>query len=416
MINRLKAKFEKHQALISNFNFMSILQISQIVFPLMIYPYLIRILGKETFGLIAYSNAIVGYLIILINFGFNISEIKEISVFRHNIEKVSEIVSSVLILKSVLTIISIFILLLTVFAIPALSVSKWLYFAYFGVLIDGALNTSFYFQGIEKMKFITIIYVISNTIIAVLTILLVKEPSDYILVPLFNSFGAIFGILIGLFITFKMHKLQFSLPPFSSLKFHLRESLPFFTSRISTVIIDKTNIVLIGSFIGYTQVAYYDLAAKFVAVMKAPFNVFNQVLFPNVSRSKNVNLVIKSLKILIIFYLIGYFSIFFLGEFLIKIIGGANLLPAKYVLYLLGITSITDLIAVFMGAPMLLVTGHKSEYNKSIFYSSFFYLSVIFFLYLINWIGLYQLTMATVCASTFNLLYRYYYCKIYKLL
>lgn len=416
MIDALKAKLDKHQALITNFSFMSILQISQIVLPLVIYPYLIRVLGKETYGIIAYSNAIIGYLLVIINFGFQISEIKEISIYRHNIEKLSDIVSSVLIIKSVLTIISILILAITVFTIPALSANKWLYFAYFGILIEGALNPYFYFQGIEKMKFITIISVLSNLVILILTILLVKKPSDYILVPLFNSFGALSGIMIGLFIVFKIHKLHFSLPPYNLLKFHLKESVPFFTSRISTIIMDKTNIVLIGSFIGYTEVAYYDLASKFVTVMKAPFNVFNQVLFPNVSKNKNVSLVVKTLRILIVFYLFGYFSIFFIGEFFIRIIGGVNLLPAKYILYILGITAITDLIAVFMGAPMLLATGHKSEYNKSIFYSSFFYLSFVLFLYLINWIGLYQLTLATVCASTFTLMYRYYYCRIYKLL
>lgn len=416
MINEIKGKLERHKILVSNFNFMSILQISQIIFPLLIYPYLIRVLGKETYGIIAYSNAIIAYFVILINFGFNISEIKDISISRNKIETVSEIVSSVLIIRTILFIFAIIILTISVISISDLKVHKWLYFAYFGILINGALNPSFYFQGIERMKFITIITVISNFIFLILTILIVKKPSQYILVPLFTSIGSISGCLIGLFIVFIIDRVRFSFRPFNQLLVHFKESVPFFSSRISVLAIDKSNFILIGSFIGYTEVAYYDLAAKFVAVITTPINVFSQVLFPNVSRTQNIALVIKTLRILILIYILGYISLFFLGEPLIKIIGGIDLIPSKYVLYLLGITAISELISTFLGAPLLLAKGHKSEYNKSIIYGSFFYLFVVFILYILNWIGLYQLTLASVSTSAFILFYRLYYSKIFKLI
>ena len=61
--------------------------------PLLSYPYLIRVLGKETYGIIIFAQAIVGYFVILIGFGFNISATKEISINRDDKKKVSEIVS-----------------------------------------------------------------------------------------------------------------------------------------------------------------------------------------------------------------------------------------------------------------------------------------------------------------------------------
>jgi O-antigen/teichoic acid export membrane protein len=93
-------------------------------------------------------------------------------------------------------------------------------------------------------------------------------------------------------------------------------------------------------------------------------NVFVQVLFPNVSRTRNISLVIKTLKMLLAIYILGYFSLFFLGEPLIKIIGGIELVPARFVLYILAITAITDLIGTFLGTPVLLATGHKDKYNR----------------------------------------------------
>jgi len=68
--------------------------------PLLTYPYLIRVLGKETYGLVVFVQAIVAYMVILVGFGFNISATREISIHRENKEKLNEIVSSVLIVKS----------------------------------------------------------------------------------------------------------------------------------------------------------------------------------------------------------------------------------------------------------------------------------------------------------------------------
>ncbi len=411
----LRAKYNRHKALISNFNFVSIYQISQIVFPLIIYPYLIRVLGKETYGIIAYSNAIVGYFSILIYFGFTISEVKDISVHRNDIDKISEIVSSVLILRIALLIIAIILLSILVISIPSLYTYKWLYVANLGILINGAIEPRFYFQGIEKMKFITMIYFFSNIVFLVLMFLLIKDKSQYILVPLLSSLGAILGTFVGLYIVFFKQGIRFSFQPYERLKLRLKESLPFFSSRVSVIVIDKSNIILIGSFIGYTQVAYYDLAVKIIGALKVPFGIFNQVLFPNVSRTKNVPLVIKILKLLIIFYIPVYFSLFFIGEPLIKLLGGIHLLPAKNIVLLFGLTLFTQLISTFLGAPILLATGHEREFNRSIIYGSILYAFIAAALYISNWLGIYQLTMATVCTGAFISIYRFYYCKKYKL-
>jgi len=416
MIDSLKGKYERHKTLVDNFNFMSILQISQILMPLLIYPYLIRVLGKETYGVVAYSNAIVAYLLMFINFGFNISEIKEISVFRDQKGKVSEIVSSVLIIRTLIFVAAIIVLIVGVFSIPFFREHKWLYLAYSGLLINAALNPGFYFLGIEKMKFITFITITANMIFLALTLVLVRNPSQYILVPLFTSIGSLIGTIIGLYIMLVREKVSFVFQKAETLKAHFKESLPFFTARVSVLVIDKTNFVLLGSFVGYVEVAYYDLAAKFLAVMQTPVNVVVQVLFPNVSRTKNILLVLRTIKILLVFYILGYFSLFFIGEPLIKIIGSPELIPTKYVLYILAISALTDLVSTLLGTPGLLAAGHKSEYNKSIIYSSFFYGILVIILYMSGWIGLYQLAWATVLTSSFKLIYRLYYCKTLKLI
>lgn len=395
---------------------MSILQISQILFPFITYPYLIRVLGKETYGVIAYANAVIAYLLVLINFGFNISEIKEISIHRDDINKVSNIVSSVLIIRILFFLLSTLVLIILISTIPHFNTYKWLYIAYMGILFNTAIDPSFYFQGIEKMKFTTTIVLISNTIFLVLVFVLVKNKSNYIFVPLFTSLGALTGSLIGLYFVLFKHKVKLTLQSIKDLRSHLKESLPFFSARVSVLLIDKTNIVLIGSFLGYTQVAYYDLAMKIISALKVPFGIVNQVLYPNVSKTKNVSLVIKALKILTIIYLFEYLFLCLGSGAIINLLAGPKLLPARFILYILGLTIISDLISTLMGAPMLLAIGYKNAYNKSIIISSAFYMAVISLLYLFHQIGIYQLSITTVCTSVFVLILRFKYCRTFKLI
>lgn len=406
----------RYKLLLDNFNYLSILQLFQLLFPLIIYPYLIRVLGKDLYGVVAYANAITAYFIVFINFGFEISEIREISIHRKNKRKVSEIVSSVLSIKSIFALLSILIIVLSVFFIPKLSKHRLLFFATFGMLIDAAINPRFFFQGIEKMKFITILSLGSRLMFLSLIFIFVKTPEHYFLVPLLTSIGAIISSIFGLIIVFKEFDIRYLKPKLSKIREYVNNSLPFFGSRISILLINKTNILLIGTFVGYTEVAYYDLADKLVSVMKMPLNIFNQVLYPNVSKTKNTKLVKKIMFFLFLVYIIGYLSMFYLGVPLIEIFAGSEMIPAVFVLYILGFSVITELFSVFMGAPMLLAIGYKKEYNRSIIWGSIFYLIVLLLIYIIGIVSLYSLTTATVLSSAFIFLYRFFYCRKFKLL
>lgn len=413
---KITTNISRHKNLINNFNYLSVLNFFQLLFPLIIYPYLIRVLGKEVYGLVVFANTISAYFTVFINFGFEISEIREISIYRNQKNKISEIVSSVIVIKTIFAFISILLLFLIVILTPELNKYKYLYFSTFGILLDTAINPRFFFQGIEKMKFITILTLISKSIFIVMIFILVKKPEHYILVPFLTSIGAILSSTLGHAFIFFKFRIRLIAPSIHSLIVTIKNSLPFFTARVSTIMINKTNILLIGSYIGYKEVSYYDISEKIINVMRIPYDILNQILFPHVSKTKNIKLVKKVLVILLIIYIFGYFSIYIIAEPIIKIFGGIDLVPAKFILYILSISTIFELASVFMGAPMLLAMGYKKHYNKSVIYGSIFYISVVSIFYLTNMITVYTLSAMTVFASLFILIYRFYYCLKLKLL
>lgn len=401
--------------ILQNISYLTGLKIVELALPLFTYPYLIRTLGFEIYGTVIFCTALVSYITVLVSFGFEISEIKDISIHRNDPFKVSEIVSAVILIRLTVAVIVSFALVITVVSIFTSYQHRLLYLFSIGIIFNVALSPQFYFLGVEKMKNISMLTIASNIIYVFLVFLFVKTPSQFWLIPLFMSLSGLTSSSIGFYIMTRKDLVRLIFPKIKTCKMIIANSSPFFLSRLSVLAVSRTNIILLGSFIGYGEVALYDLADKLVTVMKMPYGIINQVLFPNVSKSKNIKLVIKILKHLVIIYILGYTLILFLGEDIISIIGGNDLIPAKSILNILGIGALTELISVFLGAPLLLVMGYNKIYNGSIIYGSLFYMVLIIITYTLGIINSHTLAIVSVTTSAYVLLYRYRYCVKYGL-
>ena len=135
MIKRIKSKFQSQDSkkISANFMYLSILQGMNLLLPLITFPYLVRVLGIERFGLIMFAQAFIVYFSMLADYGFNLSGIREVSSNRNNKNKLIKIFSSIMIARFVLVLIGLIFLTIVVFSFEKFSQNWELYYLTFGV-------------------------------------------------------------------------------------------------------------------------------------------------------------------------------------------------------------------------------------------------------------------------------------------
>ena len=175
--------------LTGNFFSLIFLQAANYLLPLATLPYLIRVLGVEKYGLLTFAQSIIIFFNIAVDYGFNLSATRDVAVNKNDLDKISEIFCSVMIIKIVMTVVSLVVLCGMLFFINRLTSDWLLYLTTFGMVIGQAIFPVWYFQGIENMKIITILNISSKLFFTIIIFIFIHTPDDYLKVPAFNSLG-----------------------------------------------------------------------------------------------------------------------------------------------------------------------------------------------------------------------------------
>jgi PST family polysaccharide transporter len=261
---------------------LSFLQGANLILPLLTFPYLVRTLGIEKYGLVMFAQAFISYFSLIADYGFNLSGTREISLHKNNLQKLTRIYNSILTARLGLVILGLSIMSIVVFGIGKFTSDWQLYFLTYGLVVGTALFPTWFFQGMEKMKYITILTVISKTIFTISIFVFVNSPDDYLRVPLLNSLGYILVGIISLIVINKQFKIPFKLQKTKYIVQQLQKGWYIFISKISTNLYTATTTFVLGLVTNTTMVGYYAIAEKVVRIIVAMFSPFTQTIYPHI--------------------------------------------------------------------------------------------------------------------------------------
>ena len=415
MISKLKKIILNNMIQIKNFGYLSALQLFTLFIPLITYPYLIRIIGKEIWGEIIFAQVIISYASLLINFGFDVSATREVSVSRDNPAELSKIVSSVFIAKLFFGLVSTLSIILLINFIPLFSHHKLLYLYTFIFCLGDIFFPIYFFLGIEKMKYITFINLFTKLLFLLFIFIFVKDKDDYILIPLFNGLGAAIGGIIAMIIVVKIYNIRISLVNVSAVKNRVRASINYFITDLSIVLKDRVNLLVIGSFIGFTEVAYYDLGTKIVHIAQTPFSIINRVLLPSFAKEFSKRKLILSIWIFTTISLLIALLLVIFSDIIVTFLGGEQMLPASNIIYIYAIVIPLACISSIYGIG-LASQGISKNYMLADIYSFFIYLLGILLVSIFYKISIYTLPIPIMLSVIFTIFYKQYYLKENSLL
>lgn len=290
MLSKLKQLFARlkqskdGKTLVANFGYLSLLQVAGYVFPLITMPYLARVIGAEGFGKIAFAAAIMVWFQTIADWGFNYTATRDVAKNRDDKEKVSEIFSNVFWARILLMFVSFVALSICVMTIPKLRENADVIMISFLMIPGHIMFPDWFFQAMERMKYITILNIISKTLFTIAIFLFIKERDDYILQPLFTSLGFVVSGIIAMYYILIKWKIRLRFTPFKEIIKTIKSSTDVFINNIVPNFYNAFSSILLGFVGGEVANGILDAGRKLVNIAEQLLSVISRVFFPFLAR------------------------------------------------------------------------------------------------------------------------------------
>lgn len=363
------SKNKEAKTLAGNFMWLSALQVAGYVFPLITMPYLARVIGVEGFGKIAFASAIMVWIQTIADWGFNLTATRDVAQNRENPQKVSEIFSNVLWARCLLMFLSLGVLLLLIALVPKFR-EEWDVILVTFLMIPGhILFPDWFFQAVERMKYITILNVLMKFIFTVAVFLFIKQPEDYILQPLFTSLGFVISGAIALYYILGKWGIKLQPPNLAATLKTIKGSTDVFINNLAPNLYNSFSTVLLGFFGGGVANGIYDGGAKFFKVGNQLLLIFTRTFFPFLSRrpDKHGQFVVISLSVSILMAS----ALFIAAPWLINLMLSPEFSNSVVVLRILAISYIFLSLSGIYGSCYLIVNKQERILRKITLYCSF---------------------------------------------
>jgi PST family polysaccharide transporter len=282
-LQQLRGYSAESPEILHNILALSLIQVATYTLPLLTLPYVLRVVGIQRYGVLAFASSFIAYLVILTDYGFRLSAPRAISVYRDDPVRVSAIFSAVILIKLLLLLISSVVLWAGLHFMQDLGVYRIVAYYTFGLVIANALSLTWFFQGMERMKYITYLSLGSKLVYTILLFTFVRKAADFIYIPLISSATEVLAGAIGIAIAVRMFKVRLLFSGHEVVT-TLREGWHTFVSSVSINAYTVTPVFAVGLFGGARLAGCYSVAERLASIFQTfPIASVLQALYARLS-------------------------------------------------------------------------------------------------------------------------------------
>lgn len=334
-------------------------QCCNILFPLITYPYVSRVLGAANLGQYSFSESFVQYFILLAGLGIPTYAIREGARIRNDKAAIEKFCSELFSINVLSLLASLCIELIILFNVARFNPVRVIILLLTINAISGTLGRDWINAIYEDYIYLSIRYSTFQILAAIFIFIFVKTPDDllhYVLIMVFANSG---GYILNIFYTQRYVPLQFTLH-FNAKK-HLKPVLLLFTSSIAVTIYIKSDITMLGFLDSDQNVGIYTLTSKIYSIVKTLLNALITVSIPRLSlylgaEDKNrFSLLAGKLRdVLYTFVLPAAVGLFMLSADVIRLIGGQEYISGYKSLQLLSVALIFAVFGAYYSQAVLI--------------------------------------------------------------
>ena len=256
---------------------------TQMLFPLITFPYVCRVIEADGIGQANFYNSIISYISLFTCLGIPMYAVREIARDRNDVVKMNRTATEILLLHTLLTLVGYIVVAILCFTVPQIQANVSLFLVLSLTIFFTAIGCEWFYQGIEDFKYITIRGLIVKTISVILLFIFVRSKSDLLYYGCYMVFGVLGGNIFNFFRLRKyIHRGNIIFSKLN-IKRHIKPVLKVFTLNVVTSIYLQLNTVLLGFLKDALAVGYFTAATKVMQMLLQMSTCLGSVMMPRAS-------------------------------------------------------------------------------------------------------------------------------------
>lgn len=369
------------------------LQLLKYVFPLILVPYLTRVLGTEGYAVYAYVLSFMGVMQSIADFGFGLSGTKKVVELKGDTKALSRLVGAIETARLMLLVVLFAVTMLISQFIPIMA-ANLVYVAWAFLATAGkAILPDFLFQGYEKMGPLTTRYFASKGVQVVLTLFLVHEPSDLVFVAIADVISEVFDVIWSFRAQKRMFGVGITRPTLWESVKELRVSAIYCVSNLSSSLFSGFTTVIIGlSLTNGSDIAFWSLALTTITAVQALYSPITSSLYPHMLNKRDFRFAKRLALLALPALIIGVAAYCCLSKPMALLLGGSDYVGAAHVMVMLSPVLFFSFYGILIGWPILGAMGFVKQLTASTILTGLFNITAMLLLFLSG-----NATLDTIC-------------------
>lgn len=271
----------KEKSIRRNFLMNALLAVSGVIFPLISYPYVFRVLQPEGTGKVALATSVIAYFSMFAQLGIPTYGIRACAKVRDDRQALSRTVQELLGINLVMDLAAYALLALAILFIPKLQEERTLYIVVSVTIFLNSIGMEWLYKALEQYTYITIRSIIFKVIALAAMFLLVKQKEDYVIYGGISIFATSASNILN-FIYSRKYTDLWKVKEFDW-KRHLKPVMVFFAMACAATIYTNLDAVMLGFMTTDADVGYYNAAVKIKVLLVSVVTALGAVLLPRSS-------------------------------------------------------------------------------------------------------------------------------------